>query len=40
MVAIGKVGRRSERETRKYLMNGQGGGFRKSMTYKNQYRDN
>jgi hypothetical protein len=34
-----KIDRCSEKETRKYLINGQGGGFRKTITYKNQYRD-
>jgi hypothetical protein len=38
-VAIEKVDRLSERETRKYLINGQGGEFRKRITYKIQYRD-
>jgi hypothetical protein len=39
-VVIEKPGRRSEREMRKYLINGQRGGFRKLIIYGNQYRDN
>jgi hypothetical protein len=36
MVAIKKVNRRSEREMRIDLINGQRGGFRKLITYRNQ----
>jgi hypothetical protein len=39
-VAIEKVDRHSESEMRKYLTNGPGGGFRKLITERNQYRDN
>jgi hypothetical protein len=38
--AIEKVDCRSEKKTRKYLINGQGGGFTKLIAYTNQYRDN
>jgi hypothetical protein len=34
MIALENVDRRSEKETRKYLINGQGGGFAKLITNK------